>query len=122
MKEMNAKNVYPLKPVVKVNLKKESVFWSVGMMQLLQNIEQFSSLRKACDEMGLSYSKGHRILREAEKSLGFHLVKSQTGGSSGGMTELTAEGRNFLKCYISYNEKVKEYADGIFSLYFSEYD
>ena len=50
-------------PHIKVELRAEDKFFGPGVCELLELIEQTGSLQSACTEMGLSYSKGSRMLR-----------------------------------------------------------
>ena len=49
-------------PHIKVELRAEDKFFGPGVCELLELIEQTGSLHSACTEMGLSYSKGSRML------------------------------------------------------------
>ena len=57
-------------PHIKVELRAEDKFFGPGVCELLELIEQTGSLQSACTEMGLSYSKGSRMLRGIERQLG----------------------------------------------------
>ena len=71
-------------PHIKVELRAEDKFFGPGVCELLELIEQTGSLQSACTEMGLSYSKGSRMLRGIERQLGVSAVHRWTGGAGGG--------------------------------------
>ena len=62
--------------------------------------------------------KGWKILREAEKQLGFPLLFSRSGGSDGGSSKLTPKGEEFLKRYVKMEEDLKKEGERLFELYF----
>ena len=62
---------------------------------LLEYIEATGSIQEACARMELSYSKGSRMIKKAEKQLGFRLLERRIGGSGGGGSRLTPEAKDF---------------------------
>lgn len=76
-----------------------------GCWQLLKNIEQYHSLTRASNELGISYRKAWGDLRKAEKLLGFTLVEKHRGGASGGITVLTEEGKRFVQSYNEFHDE-----------------
>jgi molybdate transport system regulatory protein len=74
-----------------------------GRFQLLFAIDRAGSLRKAAEELGISYRKAWGDIRAAEAHLGFELLRRQRGGSSGGSSALTERARQLLLAF----EKVK---------------
>src|SRR5215213_6315762 len=75
--------------------------------RLLERIGATGSLASAATEMGLSYRRAWGKVKELEANLGFPLVKSEVGGSGGGHTELTDEGRAFLASYQRFGARVQ---------------
>ena len=61
--------------------------------------------------MGMSYTKALRIIRDAEKELGFPLVLSEKGGNNRGMTTLTEKGRQVLAAFKEIYTDVSAYAE-----------
>lgn len=110
-----------LEGIVKVRIKGTDVFWGDGMTQLLDYVQQYHSLKKACGQMGMSYSKGYRIIKLAEQELGFPLLVSERGGIQGGYSRLTESGRRFSDCYRTYQEAVQLQGQKIFRDKFQEY-
>lgn len=95
-----------MKPMIRVVLCDENGerFFGEGPCRLLHQIEETGSLRAAAQAMGLSYSKALRIVKRAEKELGFALTCKTIGGRGGGGSTLTDEARDFLERYEAYRD------------------
>ena len=85
-----------------------------GIAELLERVDEIRSLRKATISMEMAYSKAWRIIKTAEESLGFPLLRSTTGGRGGGGAELTPEAQDFLQRFRRFEEAVRGYADEAF--------
>jgi len=97
--------------VIKLTYKCENEkFFGPGIAELLELVEKSASLKEACREMGLSYSKGRGIIKKAEAMLGFPLLTKQHGGLGGGASSLTEEGSVLLRNYRLLEEDVRRYA------------
>lgn len=81
-------------------------------------MEATGSLSKGCKCMQMAYSKGWKILKRAEEDLGIPLVQGNRGGSNGGQTVLTPEGKEFLKRYRKFEQEVRAGADASFQKWF----
>lgn len=79
-------------------------FFGEGPCRLLRSIEETGSLRAAALSMEMAYSKAMRLLKNAEKALGFPLTMRTTGGSAGGGSVLTPEGKEWLTRYEAYRD------------------
>ena len=66
---------------------------------LLIQIDKNRSIVAAAREMDMSYRKAWGIINKVEERLGFALVIKQRGGSDGGMTWLSEEGRELIDGY-----------------------
>jgi molybdate transport system regulatory protein len=110
-----------LKGVVKVKVKGENIFWGSGMMELLELIKKCGSLKQACEQMQMSYSKGYRIIKAAEAELGFPILYREKGGLQGGGSVLTPEGEKFADCYQSYLLEMRGLSEKAFSRCFEKY-
>lgn len=100
---------------VQVRLGKEDLFFGPGKARLMEYIEETGSMQEACTKMELSYSKASKMMKKAEKQLGFKLLERRIGGSGGGGSRLTEEGRNLLKKYRELTRRVQEDADKVFA-------
>lgn len=107
-----------LHPVVSLSLERESPFFNARAKLLLLLIADNRSVRSACKQMALSYSKAWDMLGKLEQALGYPVVQRRHGGSRGGRTELTPQGYAFLKAYQQMEENVFRYTqeqfDGLF--------
>ena len=68
-------------------------------VRLLQLIEEAGSLAEAAKVMGLSYRRAWGKVKELERNLGVPLLESAAGGSGGGGSQLTPEGRKLVARY-----------------------
>ena len=80
-----------------------------GVAELMEHVEATGSLLKGCKCMQMAYSKGWKILKRAE---------GNRGGSNGGQTVLTPEGKEFLKRYRKFEQEVRAGADASFQKWF----
>ncbi len=101
-----------MKAKIRVTLTTEDgeKFYGPGVQDLLTGIRECGSVKDACSAMGLSYSKGRRILRNAEAVLGYQLVKRQRGGAAGGSAILTNQAEDFIERYQSLTDNINTYA------------
>lgn len=79
-------------------------FFGEGPCRLLRGISETGSLRAAAGQMGMAYTKALKILKNAEKALGFSLTMRTTGGKDGGGSRLTPEGEEWLHRYEEYRD------------------
>lgn len=112
--ETNVSGDMTLGASVQVRLAKDGIFFGPGKARLMEYIEKTGSMQEACLEMGLSYSKGARMIKSAEKQLGFKLLERRIGGSGGGGSRLTDEGMDLLKKYRQLTLRVQKDADRAF--------
>ena len=106
---MNRYNKEMLHLTARLNLKKDRVIFDSRTKLLLLLIWKNHSVRAACQQMALSYSKAWEILNILEESLGIQLVIRRHGGSKGGKTTLTGQGYLFLIEYQRMEEDLLSY-------------
>jgi molybdate transport system regulatory protein len=70
-----------------------------GRAALLERIAALGSLRRAVDEIGMSYRAGWGYFRELERAAGVRLLERRAGRGPEAGTRLTAEGRALLARY-----------------------
>lgn len=109
-----------LHPSVKVYLECDEVFFGPGIAQFLKLVDHTGSMQSACRQMNMSYSKGWKIMKTAEKQLGYPLLLTQSGGAEGGFSELTPKARDFLERFVNMEQEVKEKTEEIFYKYFED--
>ena len=110
-----------IKYLVRVQIITDKCFFGTGIADLLLLVDETHSLHKACEKMNMAYSKGWKIIKFAEKKLGFALLSSKVGGLNGGGSIITQSGREFLKCYLDFKEELKESSDILFRKHFNNY-
>lgn len=92
-----------------------------GPARLLDGVEEWGSLRKAAQELGMSYNKAWRILHAAEERLGFALLDRSVGGSLGGGSHLTAEARDLVRRYRAVASDADEALEAVFREHFADW-
>lgn len=92
-----------------------------GPARLLDGVEQWGSLRKASQELGMSYNKAWRILHAAEQRLGFPLLDRRVGGSLGGGSHLTPEAQDLMRRYRAVAADAAQALDEVFRRHFADW-
>ncbi len=85
-----------------------------GKLRLLDAIASTKSLSAAAKKLRMSYRLAWKHLQLIEERTGLTLVERQRGGSSGGGSELTSEGRALLEAYQDWRSEVEEHTDAAF--------
>ena len=95
-----------MKPVTKIIFTDDNgmKFFGEGPLRLLRSVEKTGSLRAAAMEMEMAYSKAIKLLKQAEANLGFPLTIRSAGGKDGGGSQLTPEGKRWLRQYEAYRD------------------
>lgn len=99
-----------IRPRLKVQIAGTEPFFGPGVRMLLLHIRTEGSVREACEKMGLSYSKGRKLLDRAERELGYAIVERIHGGKNGGGACLSEEGIRFLEKYERFEQELTEEA------------
>ncbi|MDO4477498.1 MAG: LysR family transcriptional regulator [Lachnospiraceae bacterium] len=110
----------PFKVRARVTIRKETNFFGPGIVELMSLIEMTGSVKEACRQMELSYTKGWFILNRAEEELGYALIHRSHGGKSGGGALLTEEGSKLLDKYNKLQAEVQEYTEQAFARLFAD--
>ena len=84
-------------------------FMGIGVLWLLKGIQKNGSIRKASQDMKMSYTKAITILNNLEKSLNRTILERQKGGNNRKRTSLTAYGEIFLTRYELFNKRVEDF-------------
>lgn len=109
------------RPVVSVSLARETTFLDSNSAMLLSLIEETGSLSMACKRMQLSYSSGWNIVRNLENQMRKSIVCRSQGGSGGGSSRLSEDGKELLNKYKNYETKIREIAFEQFDVYFKDF-
>ena len=91
-----------------------------GVVELLELCDKYGSLSKAYKEMGMSNSKAWKIIKRAQEDLGYELVHTTSGGSHGGGSCLTLEGKEVVRKYKLFQEKIEIYSKQVFQEVFED--
>jgi len=105
---------------VKLTVHREKSFFGPGIVTLLELIDETGSVKLACRQMDLSYTKAWTILNRAEEQLGYELIKRNQGGRQGGGASLTDKGRETISKYRELQERVSDYAKEAFDEIYPE--
>lgn len=120
--------VSALHPKIQVQICEENgeKIFGPGPAELLRRVRDTGSLHSASKSMNMAYSKAMRIMRTAERNLGFSLLSGKAGGKAGGGSVLTKEGAAFLEKYEIWERQVRscgmQYYRDIFGENAEEYD
>ena len=99
-----------MKAKIRLMIINNEMLMGPGTRELLEKIDEFSSISEASKSMGMSYTKCLKMLKRTEEELGSPAVVSEKGGISRGSTRLTPKGRQMLSDYTQIEEKVHLYA------------
>lgn len=105
-----------------VRISKEKGFYGPGVHYLLQLIEELGSLSKACQQMGMSYTKGRKMIAKMEEQLGAPVLETQQGGKTGGFSHLTKEAKQMMHSYCAFHEEAEAALQEIFRKHFTAPD
>jgi len=86
----------------------EGVFFGTGLALLLVKIEQYGSLKKAAEDLGMSYRAAWGKIRKTEEVLGVRLI-AQKGCKKGGH-RLTEHGELLKEKYLVWFQDVEQWA------------
>ncbi|WP_411678536.1 NTP transferase domain-containing protein [Caproicibacter sp.] len=108
------------RPQLRLCLAREDVFFGPGTALLLRLIQTTGSVRSACAQMDLSYSKAWKMIRAMEEQLRCPVVERHQGGEGGGKARLTGQGEQLLALYDSFEEESKAEVQKIFHRHFPD--
>lgn len=112
-------NARLIHPKAEVTLENCRPFFGRQTASLLRSIEKTGSVREACSELGISYSKGWSILNDAEDGAGCCLTERCPGGRYGGSARVTKRGMQLAELFDDYEKRVNQAAEDIFRQIFS---
>jgi len=75
-----------------------------GAYQLLKEIQKTGSLRKAAENLGMSYRHAWGLIKEIEENTGYRIIESSRGGKGGGESHLTEKGEELIREFERYDE------------------
>ncbi len=83
-------------------------FMGIGVLWLLQKIEECGSLRSAAINLGISYSKAFKMVENLESALGQRVLERKRGGSCRIGASLTPFGVQFVSLYDGFQKQCKD--------------
>ncbi|WP_320129219.1 NTP transferase domain-containing protein [uncultured Sphaerochaeta sp.] len=122
LRQIYANRRDPLRYGIQLKIGRNELVFGPGILQFLELVDRTGSMQTACRQMNISYSKGLKMIGLAEKETGLALLERHAGGSEGGVSFLTADGRNFIKKYVCMRGELEERAETLFQQYFGEPD
>lgn len=84
------------------------LYIGIGSTLLLQHIEKLGSLRKAAEELGMSYRRAWGKLKNAEQRIGQPLVEKTKG--KGQRFNLSPFGKELMEKFLQFYLDVEDYA------------
>jgi len=84
------------------------IYIGIGSTLLLKHIEKLGSLRKAAEELGMSYRRAWGKLKNAEQRIGQPLVEKTKG--KGQRFNLSPFGKEIMEKFLHFYLDVEEYA------------
>ena len=112
----------PQHVMMKLQIYNTSPHFGKGIVSIMMLVRQGSSLRAACAQMGLSYSKAWRLLKSAEADLGIPLLDTQKGGTKRAGNTLTPQGEELLDRYLAFEKEAREAVFAAFEKHFKADD
>lgn len=112
----------PQHVMMKLQIYNTSPHFGKGIVSIMMLVRQGSSLRAACAQMGLSYSKAWRLLKSAEADLGIPLLDTQKGGTKWAGSTLTPQGEELLDRYLTFEKEAREAVFAAFEKHFKADD
>jgi len=110
----------PVRAQAKTVLVGSTRFLGPGVVELLEAVAVTGSVKQACQQMGLSYTKGWRLVHTLEAELGFACVSRQQGGVGGGRASLTPECRAVLDRFERFTGEVDARVAALFAEHFPD--
>lgn len=109
-----------LRASFRFRLLRECPFYGPGVHQLLLLTEECGSLSEACRYMGISYSKGRKMISTLKEQTGHAVLETHPGGKGGGYSHLTKETRELMQRYDAFCTEAQEAFQNLFEKYFDE--
>ena len=110
----------PLRFNLQLKLTKEKTFFDPDVAEFLMLVDKTGSMQTACQYMHISYSKAWKMVNLVEEQLGFLVLIRHAGGSEGGSSQLTDQGRQFTKCFIELQNEIDSSAKIMFKKFISK--
>lgn len=110
----------PLHCGITLRLYRDEKVFGPGVAKLLETVRDTHSLRAAAMRMDMAYSKAWKVVKEAEKGLGYSLLDTATGGRQGGGATLTPKAEALLTRYRAFETESRQAVEAAYARYFGE--
>ena len=110
----------PLHYGMTLRLYREEKVFGPGVAELLETVRETRSLRSAAMRMDMAYSKAWKVIKEAEKGMGYPLLDTATGGRQGGGATLTPEAETLIARFRAFEKESRQAADAAYARHFGE--
>lgn len=117
---LSVRNDQLLRPKFSLSLIKEKEFFDQKTADLLRLIKRTESVREACSQMGISYSKCWNILNLVEEQLKYPVLVRHPGGMNGGDTTLSPKGELLLNRFETFFTEADQAVSEIYHRIFEE--
>ncbi|GAH59795.1 unnamed protein product [marine sediment metagenome] len=106
-------------PKIKIWIETEtgSIF-GPGVYSILKSIIDNGSISATCRKLEISYTKAWSKIKVTEERLGVTIIKRKRGGTNGGGSIITQEGKELMDTYEKYASEVQSKSLCIFKKYF----
>ncbi len=108
----------PLHCGMTLRLYRDEKVFGPGVAELLETVRDTRSLRSAAMRMDMAYSKAWKVVKAAEKGLGYTLLDTATGGRQGGGATLTPEAEKLLVNYRAFEKESRQAVEAAYARYF----
>lgn len=115
-------DIMKMRASFRMKISREEAFYGPGVHHLLQLVEELGSLSNACQHMGISYTKGRKMISTMEKQLAIPVVETRQGGKDGGYSRLTKEAKKIMRNYSAFQEEAETVLQLLFEKHFSDID
>ena len=122
MNTENQETVDSLNFTMHLKLSKPDACFGLGMARLMFLVEDTGSLMMAAGKMNMAYSKANKIIKNAEKKLGFKLLARRIGGVNGGGSELTPKGKELTYRFMEFQLEANQMAQQLFHKHFGLFE
>ncbi len=110
----------PLHCGMTLRLYREDKVFGPGVAELLETVRDTRSLRSAAMRMDMAYSKAWKVIKVAEKGLGYTLLDTATGGRQGGGATLTIDAEKLLTRFRAFEKESREAVEAAFARNFQD--
>jgi molybdate transport system regulatory protein len=116
----NPSQPFHVKSKIWIEDSKGNVIFGLGRLRMLEAIERCGSLNAAAKELKMSYRGLWGKIKATEEGLGAPLLSRNTGGASGGGSQLTDLARALMVDFREMHTNVNRETDTLFNGMFAQ--